>query len=468
MKDAELALSFFKFAYEFQKQKKFNDAIKYYKKTIELNPNIIESYLNLGHILCMKKQYKESIECYKKVIAIKPDLYVAYSQLGYNYFKIKEFEKARLYLQKALLNRQYHLGLEIIVDLLIKCLKILDININIIISWLQIASYLKTIYIKPDLYEAYINIADNLYQINEIEKADEFKQKALKINYIPKNLTNNKIINSQKENQTRINKKNHIKKKNSKNFINNCIDNKDNQDNHYLQYKDKKKPDFMIIGCPRCASTALYEYMIRHPQILPTAIKEINYFNNTNFDECLDLYLAYYPSISGNYIIGESSVEYLYDIEISKRIVKFFPNIKLIIIIREPVERAFSDYKHICKIHNIKQNFLDFIEDEALGKNNFKIIQKGLYVSYLKNWMKIFPNEQFLIIRSEDFFERRDFTLNRIFKFLEISDHKFNFKSFHPKPHNSFSDNIRIKLSDFYRPYNKMLENLIGKYLYYN
>ena len=103
-------------------------------------------------------------------------------------------------------------------------------------------------------------------------------------------------------------------------------------------------PDFIIIGAQRSGTTSLYNYLIEHQNIKSTSQKEIHYFDN-NYDKGLTWYSKKFPSIrKGIEITGEASPYYIFHPHAVNRISKDFPNVKLIVLLRNPIERAYSHY----------------------------------------------------------------------------------------------------------------------------
>ncbi len=200
-------------------------------------------------------------------------------------------------------------------------------------------------------------------------------------------------------------------------------------------------PDFLIIGEHKCGTTSLFELMMEHPNIARPQIKEINYFNKIdrkippfqiedNFKKGVWWYKSHFPTIFQKYsfskknnsdlITGEATTHYLFQSDVvPKRAAKILPTTKLIAILRNPIDRAYSHYCMI-KIEGIEPlSFEDAIaiEDESLSTEKNKIIlpknskrtmehlylSRSIYVDNLKRWMNIFPKEQFLILETEEF-----------------------------------------------------------------
>jgi tetratricopeptide (TPR) repeat protein len=112
--------------------------------------------------------------------------------------------------------------------------------------------------------------------------------------------------------------------------------------------QQRRKPDFLGIGLPKCGTTSLYAYLKQHPQFLPAVTKEIRYFMKTNYDDLdLDYYLAHFPAIfNSDYLTGEVTPGYFTAPGAAQQIKTWFPNIKLILLLRNPIARTISGYYH--------------------------------------------------------------------------------------------------------------------------
>lgn len=255
-------------------------------------------------------------------------------------------------------------------------------------------------------------------------------------------------------------------------------------------------PTFIIIGAQKCGTTSLYNYMIEHPQILPASMKELHFFNwrskqgNRKTAEGVDWYLSQFPTIpSGKDLItGEATPDYLLDPYTPQRMFKLLPDVKLIVILRNPVDRAVSQYYHNRSIKKRMMEPLSFREaiakeperinneksklmlDEnyrSLFHRKYSYVERGLYIEQLERWMSIFPRENFLILKSEEFFKNRDLTLRQVFNFLGLPHHQITnqkkYNELHSKQfYKPISQKIRSTLAEYFKPYNQRLEEYLG------
>lgn len=216
-----------------------------------------------------------------------------------------------------------------------------------------------------------------------------------------------------------------------------------------------KLPDFIIIGEMKCGTTALYKYVQEHPQIEPAKRKELNFFN-TYYDNGLAWYRSQFPDCAGC-LTGESS-GYLRFPEAALKLSEAIPQVKLILILRNPVDRAYSHYQMRLSKGEVTLPFEEAIQDKRT------YLEIGNYVENLKKWMKVFLKKQFHIVQNEKLFKHPRETLNETFRFLGLPPHPLSIY----KPHNAGSypkmrPQTRRKLIAYYKPYNAELYKFLGK-----
>ena len=249
-------------------------------------------------------------------------------------------------------------------------------------------------------------------------------------------------------------------------------------------------PDFIIIGAARCGTTSLYNYLIQHPCIYTAAAKEPGFFGPT-YNAGILWYKAHFPSIfykfyikwqtKQDFLTGEGSTIYLLDQRAPKRVFEKISNVKLIVLLRNPMDRAYSNYNYQVMEKREKRSFNQAIEDELKISNsdnirlteyehNEMMIQKaysylnpGIYVDQLTNWLEFFPKEQFLIIKTEEFNARPKKTLEHVFEFLGIPNYSIaNLEKQHVGSYEPMDSKTRQRLIDFYKSHNSRLRDLLG------
>ena len=263
---------------------------------------------------------------------------------------------------------------------------------------------------------------------------------------------------------------------------------------HFCKFKGlfHSKPDFLIIGGEKCGTTSLYEYLIKHPHVLPAKGKEVYYFDY-KFQNGFGWYKTFFPKILTKKFIGliknkkilsgEATPRYLNHPHSPKRILKLLPNVKLIILLRNPIDRAFSHYNMETDQGKETLSFKDSIEHEderiipeyeKMKQNEnyygrkyywYSHVEAGIYIKYLKRWIEMFPKNQILIVKSEDLFENTSITYNKVLDFLGLSYHELSgYKKFKERQYAEKLDpDLRKKLSSFFQPHNEELYEFLKK-----
>lgn len=160
----------------------------------------------------------------------------------------------------------------------------------------------------------------------------------------------------------------------------------------------------MGIGAQKCGTTSLVQYLLSHPDIFIPAgprinSKEINFFlHDYLYEKGLSYYENFFTDGSGATAVGEISADYLYHPICRKRIRKHFDKLKFIIILRNPIERAYSNYWMECSRGNETRPFKEAIGREIgriknglFEKDTFSYLQRGLYYSQIIRYMETFP-----------------------------------------------------------------------------
>ncbi len=187
----------------------------------------------------------------------------------------------------------------------------------------------------------------------------------------------------------------------------------------------KGKPDFLVIGAAKAGTTSIYQYLVRHPQVVPSLLKEVGFFDlRKSYINGFDWYCSHFPQVPDGetFLTGEATPSYLNRRHVAERVFETLPDVKLIVILRNPVERTISAYYHSVK-DNGEQRFLEEVIDSEIEmiqgmsdlsdiiNTNFKVEPRcvvwSLYYYFLKKWTEVFPREQILILNSNEFYADR-------------------------------------------------------------
>ena len=164
----------------------------------------------------------------------------------------------------------------------------------------------------------------------------------------------------------------------------------------------RRLPQCIVIGVRKAGTTALLSYLDFHPDIV-TAPREVHFFDR-NYTEGVQWYLDRMPMSSPSQLTMEKSPAYFVTEKVPKRIHDMNSSMKFLLIVREPVERAISDYVqlHLKKLSRNKTSLL--FEELAISKDtgevdtDYPVVDRSLYDKYLRRWLEYFPIKQFHVV----------------------------------------------------------------------
>jgi hypothetical protein len=254
-------------------------------------------------------------------------------------------------------------------------------------------------------------------------------------------------------------------------------------------------PDFVVIGGQRCGTSSLYKYLSAHPLIVPSLRKEIRYFSG-RYDEGEAWYRAHFASRVHRYVLArrhgrvpltfEATPAYLFHPLAASRAAQVLPDVRLVAMLRNPVDRALSHYHHSVRRGWETLSFADALaaEPERLADHGerlaadptyssndylrYSYASRGFYDEHLKSWLARFGHDRLLVLRSEDLFERPVDTLHRLMDFVglpqwapdRLTNHSYGGA---PRPvSDEMPASVRRELEDRFRASNQRLTVLVG------
>ena len=247
-------------------------------------------------------------------------------------------------------------------------------------------------------------------------------------------------------------------------------------------------PDFIIIGSMKCGTTSLYYDICEHPCASAAAYDEIGFFDS-NFELGLNWYRSLFPTVIHKkivklrkkyFITGEDTPFYFWNPVAAKRIQKLLPNIKLITILRNPIDRAYSEYQELVSRESNPPSFETVIKNEIntrkkdtslITEENFEAFNqknsyllKGVYIEQLKIWAGLFPKEQIFTLSTENLNSDPTAVLESVFHYLNLPDHKIkNPQHRKQRKYVPMNPQTRKLLIEFFKPHNERLFKFIGK-----
>ncbi len=253
-------------------------------------------------------------------------------------------------------------------------------------------------------------------------------------------------------------------------------------------------PDFLVIGAQKCGTTTLYHHLTQHPHVGRAATKELHYFDNY-FDKSVEWYRRCFPppkwTDGRRTITGEATPKYLNHPAVPERAAAVVPRAKLIALLRNPVDRTYSSFHHSARngrredmgFEEAVEASLGFAEaektqpfgeedDAPVRKHDLLdingLIKRSIYVDQLQRWSRFFSDEQMLVLKSEDFFERTSETLGRVLDFLGLPDWEPETESETSRVRNKgtykqgMAPATRRRLEEYFEPHNQRLYEYLG------
>jgi hypothetical protein len=252
-------------------------------------------------------------------------------------------------------------------------------------------------------------------------------------------------------------------------------------------------PDFAVVGGAKCGTTFFYHLLTLHPHVEPTAMKETHFFDRL-FDEGIDWYRGCFPKPQWKdgqrTITGDGTPGYLFHPLVPERMARVVPQVRLIALLRNPVERTYSAYHHRVRNGSERRTFAQAVEEameaekarrpgelrEFVGDDNHdldKDVPHGflfncIYVDHLLRWSEYFDKEQMLVLKSEDFFENPSETLKPVLSFLDLPDWEPGASELPEKRKNkggyeqAMDPVVKRRLQEFFEPHNRRLYEYLG------
>lgn len=180
------------------------------------------------------------------------------------------------------------------------------------------------------------------------------------------------------------------------------------------------KPTFLGLGAQKCASTWLHRLLGSHPEVRLPGAKEIDFFSY-HFDRGYQWYERQFgcDARSRTVCVGEVSPSYFHDASAPSRVRDYCPEAKLLVTLRDPVERALSNHKHEVRLGHFAGEDLSF--EAGLG-NNPMYVEQGLYGKHLANWLSCFPSGQIYVALIEDIRTEPDRVAREMFRLLGVDE----------------------------------------------
>ncbi|KRF14083.1 hypothetical protein ASG90_13065 [Nocardioides sp. Soil797] len=250
------------------------------------------------------------------------------------------------------------------------------------------------------------------------------------------------------------------------------------------------EPDFMVIGGQRCGTTSIFNALSEHPQIVRPPVEKGTDYYTLHYARGHDWYRAHFPVRSvarlrtrGQALAFEACTYYMFHPFALERIAQDHPDIKLVVMLRDPVERAFSAFKHeVARGFEPEHDFVtaleledqrligevekmrDDISYESHPHRHQAYKSRGQFAEQLDRVHRLFARDQVHVMESESFFEQPEREYRDLLRFLELNaDVMPTFGRHNARPSAPMPDDARSLLDGHFRSHDDALSDVLGR-----
>jgi hypothetical protein len=240
-------------------------------------------------------------------------------------------------------------------------------------------------------------------------------------------------------------------------------------------------PDAVIVGAMKSGTSSLHGYLVQQPGVIEPLRKEIHYFD-VHYDRGESWYRANFGRLGEPGLNLDSSPYYLFHPAVPRRMRALLPGVKLIVLLRDPVRRAYSHYWHERdkrreplgfeqaidaepqRLGNSHAQLADGTLERSAAHQHFSYLARGRYAEQLAGWFAEYPRDQFLVLKFEDLARHPLGALNATLGFLnlppatEVSLEARNTRKYPP-----MAETTAARLREYFAPHNRQLESLLGR-----
>lgn len=228
--------------------------------------------------------------------------------------------------------------------------------------------------------------------------------------------------------------------------------------------------DVLVLGGQRCGSRSLFRYLSAHPQVEPAARVEVNYFS-VHYGRGRGWYESHFSNNSHGRVKLDVSPSYIFSPAAPERVARDLPDAKFVALLRNPIDRAYSHYRHMKDQDRDPLTF-----EEALGEEEARIAQsepasraysyrtRGIYADQLERWFATLPRERFHVAISDEVFSDSRSALTEICDFIGIAPQKPEaYTHWNAQAYAPIAPETRAELAAFYAPHNRRLATILGR-----
>jgi hypothetical protein len=254
-------------------------------------------------------------------------------------------------------------------------------------------------------------------------------------------------------------------------------------------------PDFLVIGTKRGGTTSLWRYLIQHPlvpRLFPAWNTKTSHYFEDNWTRGEAWYRSHFPTARGRTAlerkhggpskVGEAAPLYMFHPLAASRVASIMPRVRMIVLLRDPVERAYSHWKERRTEDTEPLGFADALAaepDRTAGERERLIAEpgrvspaydwysyraRGRYLEHLQPWLSRFDRSQFLFLPSETFYRSPAESYARILSFIGLPHFELpSYDVFNDRPSGGMDKSVRAELTAYYQPHNAALSDRLGQ-----
>jgi Sulfotransferase domain len=253
----------------------------------------------------------------------------------------------------------------------------------------------------------------------------------------------------------------------------------------------RREPDFLVVGAQRAGTTSLFKALLQHPSFVPPRFRKGVHYFDMAYDKGWRWYLGHFPNratvdkvaaaTGGVALTGEASPYYMWHPLVPERIAADLPNVKLIVLLRDPVERAYSGHAHEYARGFETEKFDVAIDLEAgrlAGEADRMIadptyhshairhlahLHRGIYIDQLERLEKLFGRDRILVVDSHDYFADPAGVFTGVCEFLGIPDAPdIKHDAHNARPRSAMAPAMEARLRDYFAPHDARLADWLG------
>ncbi|UQU66628.1 sulfotransferase domain-containing protein [Couchioplanes caeruleus] len=253
-------------------------------------------------------------------------------------------------------------------------------------------------------------------------------------------------------------------------------------------------PDFLIVGTKRGGTTSLWRYLVQHPlvpRLFPAWNTKTSHYFEENWSRGQAWYRSHFPTerqraaLERRYgappKVGEAAPLYMFHPLVADRVADLMPQVRIIVLLRDPVERAYSHWKERRGEGVEPLGFAEALaaeQERTAGERERLIAEpgsvseafdwysyraRGRYLEHLEPWLARFPREQMLFLPSETLYRDPAGTYARTLDFIGLPPHELeSYDVFNDRPSKGMDPAVRAELTAYYRPFNAALAERLG------